>query len=128
MTGVQTCALPILASQEKTVKEKIAGLNKERAVVINAMKVNQNETKGLLTKIIALNKLTYQNENHEVFIVVWATRIFFLLIELIPILMKITPTGYNGVYHEIIDQNDRELLDLLKFSSNTRVEIGRAHV
>ena len=110
-----------LVSQEKTVKEKIAGFNKERAVVTNAMKVNQNETKGLLTKIIALNKLTYQNENHEVFIVVWATRIFFLLIELIPILMKITPTGYNGVYHEIIDQNDRELLDLLKFSSNTRV-------
>ncbi len=110
-----------LASQEKTVKEKIAGFNKERAVVTNAMKVNQNETKGLLTKIIALNKLTYQNENHEVFIVVWATRIFFLLIELIPILMKITPTGYKGVYHEIIDQNDRELLDLLKFSSNTRV-------
>ncbi len=110
-----------LVSQEKAVKEKITGFNKKRAIVINAMKVNQNKTNGLLTKIITLNKLTYQNENQEVFVVVWATRIFFLLIELIPIFMKITPTGYKGVYHEIIDQNDRELLGLLKFSSNMRV-------
>lgn len=110
-----------LVSQEKAVKEKITGFNKERAIVINTMKVNQDETKGLLTKIITLNKLTYQNENQEVFVVVWTTRIFFLLIELIPIFMKITPTGYKGVYHEIIDKTDSELLALLKFTSNTRV-------
>ena len=110
-----------LSSQVHKVNGVIADINKERLSAINAMKADHSETKGLLTKVIALNRLANQKGNMGVYIVVWVTRLFFLLIELIPILMKITPTGYKGMYHEFIDQNDSELLDHLKFTSKMRV-------
>ncbi len=110
-----------LDSREEEINAEIKRIKEEKAEAALSLQQNHDNTNGLLNRIIALDKLSRENEG--VFWVVWGTRLFFILIELIPIFIKITSTGYRGMYNKIIDYRDEELDDVMKITSEQRVAL-----
>ena len=53
----------------------------------------------------------------------WLLRIFFILIELLPILIKISPTGDSGLYYKIVDIGDKERETVFAGLSKDREQI-----
>ena len=57
-----------------------------------------------------------------VFWATWLLRLCFMLIDLLPLFIKISPTGDLGLYYKIVDMNDLEQKRILELTSQERLE------
>lgn len=53
----------------------------------------------------------------------WLLRTFFILIELLPMLIKISPSGDRGLYYKLVDMNDAENEKMFLMSSGERLKV-----
>lgn len=87
----------------------------ETARVGDLMTLKTSLGNGLLSHINALHRI----KSPAVAFATWTLRLFFFFIELIPFFMKISPSG-RGLYYEMIDRNDEEVLEIQEASSEER--------
>lgn len=83
--------------------------------------VENNQADGLIGRMRSLNKLA--EKEPIVNITSWLLRIFFCLIELLPLLIKISPSGDRGLYYILVDANDLERERVHEMSSNERLQL-----
>jgi hypothetical protein len=80
--------------------------------------LEQKKADGLIGRMRALSVLGEKEP-----IVKWATwllRFFFCMVELLPLLIKISPTGDRGLYHGLVDIADKEREEVYTMSSDER--------
>lgn len=95
---------------------KVQGINADKETEYTA--IEKKNADGLIGRMRALNALGVKEP-----IVKWTTwllRIFFCLIELLPLLIKISPTGDRGLYPRLVDITDKEREEIYAMSSEER--------
>ena len=102
---------------ELDIKEKIAKKNTLFNNEVNDAKKKQ--AKGLLGQFRALHSI----EDPEVKYATWALRLFFFFIELIPFLIKITPSKKSILYYDLIDNYDQIQLEIVTSNNTYRKEL-----
>lgn len=106
-------------AKSSKVDAEIKAVQNDKA---NALRmVELNNANGLIGRMRALSKL---GENEP--IVNWTTwllRVFFTIIELLPLLIKISPTGDRKLYYKLIDMNDAEKEKIFEMSSKERMAV-----
>nr|WP_315123934.1 DUF4407 domain-containing protein [uncultured Capnocytophaga sp.] len=85
-----------------------------------ALALENKNAQGFIGRMRALSELG--SKESVVFWTTWLLRLFFMLIELLPLLIKISPTGDLGLYYKILDMNDLEQKRILELSSQERLE------
>lgn len=95
---------------------KIQAINEEKDAELQNIK-NANAD-GLIGRMRALSALG--EKETVVKWTTWLLRIFFCLIELLPLLIKISPAGDRGLYNTIVDIADREKEEIFQMSSEER--------
>ncbi|MBL0053076.1 MAG: DUF4407 domain-containing protein [Bacteroidetes bacterium] len=80
--------------------------------------IESKNADGLIGRMRALTALG--EKEPVVKFTTWLLRIFFCLIELLPLLIKISPTGDRWLYYELIDINDKERAEIFLMSSEER--------
>jgi len=108
----------LYTSNQIEVAKQIAALQKQKNSAL-AM-VEKNQADGLIGRMRALSQLGYKEP--IVHSTSWILRIFFTLIELLPLLIKMTPTGDKGLYYKLVDMNDDEKQQIFQMSSKERLE------
>lgn len=106
------------ASDKITTAAEIAELQKQKDNALTMAKDNQAD--GLIGRMRALSQLG--NKEPIVHWTSWILRIFFTLIELLPLLIKMTPAGDKGLYYKLVDMNDDEKQQIFEMSSKERLE------
>jgi len=82
--------------------------------------VEKSKANGLIGRMRSLSNLG--EKEPIVHWTSWLLRIFFCLIELLPILIKISPTGDRGLYYKLVDANDEEKEKIFEMCSKERLE------
>lgn len=95
------------------------GIENEKSMALTTLEKNQ--AKGLIGRMRSLNKLA--DKEPIVGITSWLLRIFFCLIELLPLLIKISPSGDRGLYYKLVDANDLEREQVHEMSSKERLQL-----
>lgn len=98
---------------------EISEIESERESALNLVEVNN--ANGLIGRMRALSSLGAKES--IVFWTTWLLRIFFTLIELIPLLIKLSPSGDRGLYYKIVDLNDEEKEQIISMSSTERLKM-----
>jgi len=87
--------------------------------------LQQAQAKGIVGQLRSLHNLS--NKEPIVFWASWLIRLFFCLIELIPIFIKLTPTGDRALYYNLVDQKDREYEKINKITQEERIKLLEKH-
>ncbi len=109
----------IYDSKKASIDRQIATVELKKEQELSM--VVQTNANGLIGRMRALDALGQKEP-----IVTWATwllRLFFMLIELIPLLLKISPTGDRGLYYKLVDTFDEERENVVKANSEERKQI-----
>lgn len=80
--------------------------------------IENKNADGLIGRMRALSALG--DKEPIVKYTTWLLRIFFCLIELLPLLIKISPSGDRGLYHGLVDIADKEREQIYTMSSEER--------
>jgi hypothetical protein len=84
--------------------------------------INRNKANKLLSKIRALSQLA--NEDFIVQISCWLVRVLFLILETLPLFIKLTSGDKNGsLYHEIASKNERLQMLLIEKTSEEQLQL-----
>lgn len=94
-------------------------LDQEKKQEIGLLK--QTQAVGLIGQLRSLHNLS--KKEPIVFWASWLIRILFCLIELIPILIKLTPAGDRLLYYNLIDQKDQECDKIFKINKAERIKL-----
>lgn len=108
----------LYVSSQTTSAAKITEIQKQKSEALNL--VEHNNADGLIGRMRALSSLG--EKEPIVHWTTWLLRIFFTLIELLPMLIKITPTGGRDLYNKLVDMNDFEKEKIFKMSSEERLK------
>lgn len=108
----------LYASNQLTTATKIAEIQKQKSNALDL--VEHNNADGLIGRMRALSSLG--EKEPIVHWTTWLLRIFFTLIELLPLLIKISPAGDRGLYYKLVDMNDVEKEQIFEMSSKERLE------
>ena len=95
---------------------KVQGINTDKETEYTG--IEKKNADGLIGRMRALSALG--DKEPIVKWTTWLLRIFFCLIELLPLLIKISPTGDRGLYPRLIDIADKEREDIYIMSSDER--------
>lgn len=106
-------------AQHSKIQTDIGEVNKQRAEALSL--VEDNEANGLIGRVRALSSLG--EKETIVHWTTWLLRIFFLLIELLPMLIKISPSGDRGLYYKLVDMHDEENEKMFVMSSEERIKV-----
>lgn len=106
-------------SEQIELDNQIKKLLSERNSEITSME--NKHADGLIGRLRALN--TLGNKEPIVFWASWLIRLFFVFIELIPVFIKITPTGDKGLYYLLVDQNDEEREAIMQMTRAERKKL-----
>lgn len=107
------------AANQIITADKIDDIQRQKAAAMQ--QVVQNNADGLIGRMRALSSLG--EKEPIVHWTTWLLRIFFTLIELLPLLIKISPAGDRGLYYKLVDLNDDEKEQIFKMSSKERLEL-----
>jgi hypothetical protein len=108
----------LYASNRNATAAKIAEIQKQKTAALDV--VEHNNADGLIGRMRALSSLG--EKEPIVHWTTWLLRIFFTLIELLPLLIKISPAGDRGLYYKLVDMNDVEKEQIFEMSSKERLE------
>lgn len=108
----------LYASNQNVTAAKIAEVQKQKTAALDM--VEHNNADGLIGRMRALSSLG--EKEPIVHWTTWLLRIFFTLIELLPLLIKISPAGDRGLYYKLVDMNDVEKEQIFEMSSKERLE------
>jgi hypothetical protein len=108
----------IYEENQVTTRAEIAEIQTQKAEAMDL--VEKNNANGLIGRMRALSSLG--EKEPIVHWTTWMLRIFFTLIELLPLLIKISPAGDRGLYYELVDMNDDEKKQIFEMSSKERLE------
>lgn len=101
------------------LKKQISELKSAKAERIRV--VNDNHAMGLIGRMRALSLLG--DREPVVAWTTWLLRFFFVLIELIPVFIKISPSSDKILYYQLVDQNDEERLEVLQATKSERFKL-----
>lgn len=116
---------PVYQEKKDAYEKEQALYNEEKGRVAGAIErlealieeevslIDSTYAEGILGSLRAL----FSIEDPIVKWATWLIRLLLLFIELIPILIKITPTGDIGVYHKIVDMNDRNQISIQELTN-----------
>jgi hypothetical protein len=107
-------------SSKAAANEEIAAIEIQMTKQLEALAANK--ATGLIGRMRALHTLGQQEPIVEV--TTWLLRIFFVLIELIPLLIKISPAGDRGLYYKLVDTLDQEREAVLAGLSKERQHVA----
>ena len=102
---------------KSTITPQIATLEADK--LRELAEIESTYARGLLGSLTALHNI----KNPIVQFFVWLIRLFFLLVELVPIMMKLSKSGNMDLYYKIIDDNDKQCLAIKQMTSKDRLEI-----
>jgi hypothetical protein len=106
------------ASNQISTAANIEEIQKQKTAALEM--VEHNNADGLIGSMRALSSLG--EKEPIVHWTTWLLRIFFTLIELLPLLIKISPAGDRGLYYKLVDMNDVEKEQIFEMSSKERLE------
>jgi hypothetical protein len=113
-------AKEIYSIKIQNLNNDLAEIEKKKLVARNLVEINNAD--GLIGRMRALNELG-QKEN-VVWWATWLTRLLFILIELLPFFIKLSPTGDNELYYKIQDMRDEERIAVLTALSSESVKVN----
>lgn len=104
-----------------SLKKEVSGKIKLRNKEFNSdlIEVKEHQATGLLGQFRALHSI----EDPEVKYATWALRLFFFFIELIPFLIKITPSKKSDLYYDLVDNYNQIQLEIVTSNNNYRKEL-----
>jgi hypothetical protein len=108
-------------TEQTTIAAEIAEIQKQKSQELEL--VEQNNADGLMGRMRALTALG--EKEPVVRWTTWLLRCFFIFIELLPLLIKISPTGDCGLYIKLIDMNDEEKEKTYEMLSKERLELNQ---
>jgi hypothetical protein len=113
-------------SFEAKYNQKVATTNTAIASIETRKNSTKTEVKDhqanrLLGRMQTLHRIA--EKDSIVFASVWLLRLAFILIELIPLFLKMSPTGSRNSYYAIADKSDEESEQVFSMSSAERLKI-----
>lgn len=81
--------------------------------------VKDNQANGLLGQFRALHSI----KDKEVAYATWALRFFFFFIEIIPFLIKVSPSKEGDLYYDIKENNDQLRREVINSSNTLKKEL-----
>lgn len=108
----------LYAANQANTAAKIAEIQNQKSEAL-AM-IEHNNADGLIGRMRALSSLG--EKEPIVHWTTWLLRIFFTLVECLPLLIKISPAGDRGLYYKLVDMNDVEKEQIFEMSSKERLE------
>jgi hypothetical protein len=108
-------------NRAESLAGKINSIESEKQSVIK--NITEKSADGLIGRMRALNALG--EKEPLVKWTTWLLRIFFCMIELLPLMIKLTPSNDRGLYFELIDINDKEKADIFLMSSEERKTVRK---
>lgn len=104
--------------KELSIAEQISDIRIQKSKALDV--VAYNNADGLIGRMRALSILG--EKEPIVHFTTWLLRLFFTLIELLPVLIKISPSGDRGLYYKLVDMNDAEKEKIFEMSSKERLD------
>lgn len=98
---------------EKQIGEKQNQMNTE------ILTIKQSQGDGLLGQFRALHSI----DDKEVEYATWALRLFFFFIEIIPFLIKISPSREGDLYYDVKDNQNKIQLEIVTSNNTYRKEL-----
>lgn len=83
--------------------------------------IKQKNATGLNGRMRALSELSKKDES--IMWGAWLIRLMFILVELLPFFLKLTPTGDKELYYQIQDAADEEKLTVLNALTAERIKL-----
>ena len=108
----------LYSANKITTAAQISELQKQKTYAL--ARVENKQANGLIGRMRALE--TLGQKEPIVHWTTWLLRIFFTMIELLPLLIKISPAGDRGLYYKLVDMNDDENQQIFQMSSKERLE------
>lgn len=104
---------------QKDAADRIQQIEQERNARFET--IEKAEANGLIGRLRLLQQLG--EEEPYVKWASWLLRIAFILIELLPLLLKLSPSGDRGLYYTVIDIQDQEQESVITALSKEREQI-----
>jgi hypothetical protein len=104
---------------QKKASEEIQQIEQAKNARFDA--IERTEANGLIGRLRLLQQLG--EKEPYVQWASWLLRIAFILIELLPLLLKISPSGDRNLYHKVIDIQDQEQEAVIMALSKEREQI-----
>lgn len=102
---------------EAKIEQRIATLQSQQRT--EQEQLSSSFATGILGSFQALHAV----ESPIVAFAAWVVRIFLLLLDLLPVLIKITPTGRTDLYYQIADADDTAKLKSYKMADTERLRV-----
>jgi hypothetical protein len=104
-------------SLKTKIEQQISGKQLEMNSEINS--IREAQANGLLGQFRALHSI----EDKEIEYATWALRLFFFFIEIIPFLIKISPSKGGDLYYDIKDNQNKVQLEIVTSNNTYRKEL-----